>query len=173
MGSVDYQRLATRLDTERLILEPMRLSDAERYVELIAERGPEGRGHGTDLAQAQLNITRMADEAAVNGIGFLTLRRRGETDMLGYCGLLVGRASLDEPEIAYELLEREHGRGYATEASRALVEAAAATGRTRLWSTVAAWNTASFRVLDKLGFHRDHVVSAPPAADIVYLSREL
>ncbi len=165
--------MAARLETERLILEPMRLSDAERYVELIAERGPDGRGHGTDVARARLNINRMAEEAAVSGIGFLALRRRGETDMLGYCGLLIGRASLDEPEIAYELLQREHGRGYATEAGRALVEAASATGRRRLWSTVAAWNTASFRVLDKLGFARHHTVSAPPAADIVYLTREI
>jgi RimJ/RimL family protein N-acetyltransferase len=64
---------------------------------------------------------------------------------------------VDEPEIAYELLKRVHGHGHATEAARAVLGAAIATGRKRLWSTVRTWNTPSFRVLDKLGFERDHV----------------
>ena len=34
-----------------------------------------------------------------------TIRRRTD-EPLGYCGLIVGRCSLDEPEIAYELLKR-------------------------------------------------------------------
>ncbi len=76
--------------------------------------------------------------------------------MGGYCGLIVGRCTHDEPEIAYELLRRFHGHGYATEAARAVLEAAFATGRTRIWSTVGAWNTPpSLRVLEKIGFRRD------------------
>lgn len=75
---------------------------------------------------------------------------------MGYCGLIVGRCTHDEPEIAYELLRRFHGHGYATEAARAVLEAAFATGRTRIWSTVGAWNTPpSLRVLEKIGFRRD------------------
>ncbi|SDP00244.1 Protein N-acetyltransferase, RimJ/RimL family [Nakamurella panacisegetis] len=165
--------MAARLETERLLLEPMRLTDADRYVELIVERGPGARGHGTDVAAARLKIAQMADGAAASGIGFLALRRHGDTDMLGYCGLLVGRASLDEPELAYELLSREHGCGYATEAARAMVEAAKATGRRRLWSTVGDWNTASLRVLDKLGFHRHHTAPGPQDSDLIYLTRSL
>ena len=92
--------------------------------------------------------------------------------MIGYCALIVGRCSLDEPEIAYELLRRFHGHGYATEAAQALVVAAAATGRRRLWSTVGAWNTASLRVLEKIGFHRDHTV-ADDRGEVVYLVRDL
>jgi len=42
-------------------------------------------------------------------------------------------------------------------ARRAVVEVAAATGRKRLWATVGSWNAPSLRVLEKLGFHRDHV----------------
>lgn len=47
------------------------------------------------------------------------------------------------------------GGGYATEASRALLETAFATGRRRIWSTVRSWNLPSFQVLEKLGFCRD------------------
>ena len=92
--------------------------------------------------------------------------------MIGYCALIVGRCSLDEPEIAYELLRRFQGFGYATEAAQALVAAAAATGRRRLWSTVGAWNAPSLRVLEKIGFRRDHTITGD-RGEIVYLVRDL
>ncbi|MEU9455391.1 GNAT family N-acetyltransferase [Streptomyces sp. NPDC048277] len=57
----------------------------------------------------------------------------------------MGRASLDEPEIAYELFRRAHGQGYAAEAASAVLDAAITTGRTRLWATVRSWNAPSFR----------------------------
>jgi len=88
-------------------------------------------------------------QAHETGLGFLAITRRVEADVIGYCGLLVGRASFDEPEIAYELLRRVHGQGYATEAARAVLAAAFATGRRRLWSTVRAWNAPSLRVLEQ------------------------
>jgi RimJ/RimL family protein N-acetyltransferase len=44
---------------------------------------------------------------------------------IGYCGLIEGRSSIEETEIAYELFREHHGRGYATEAARAVVAAAA------------------------------------------------
>jgi RimJ/RimL family protein N-acetyltransferase len=51
------------------------------------------------------------------------------------------------------------------------MDAAFATGRRRLWATVRTWNSASFRVLDKLGFRRDHVVS-DERGELVYLVRQ-
>ena len=102
------------------------------------------------------------------GIGVLVLRTRETGDPLGYCGIVLGRGSLEEPELAYELLPEAHGRGYATEAARAVLDAAFATGRTRIWATVRAWNTASFRVLDKLGFRRHHAVSDADG-DVVWM----
>lgn len=75
-------------------------------------------------------------------------------------------------EIAYELFQRAHGRGYATEAAGAVLDAAVATGRKRLWATVGAWNAPSFRVLEELGFERDHV-STDDSGEVVWLSRSL
>jgi RimJ/RimL family protein N-acetyltransferase len=92
--------------------------------------------------------------------------------VIGYCALVVGRCSLDEPEIAYELLRRFHGHGYATEAAESLVAAAAATGRHRLWSPVRPWNVASLRVLEKIGFHVDRTIP-DDRGDVVYLVRDL
>jgi RimJ/RimL family protein N-acetyltransferase len=75
-------------------------------------------------------------------------------------------------QIAYELLQRAHGRGYATEAAGAVPDAVIATGRKRLWSTLRTWNTPSFRVLEKLGVERDHV-SADDGGELVRLARSL
>jgi RimJ/RimL family protein N-acetyltransferase len=156
------------IETERLTLRLRDERDAAWYRELIAERGEEM----PTLEEATARLARFRDLTVELGIGALAICRRAEGDVIGYCGLVIGRCSLDEPEIAYELLRRFHGRGYATEAARALVAAAAATGRRRLWSTVGACNTPSLRVLEKIGFHRDHAVEGD-RGEIVYMVRDL
>ena len=81
------------------------------------------------------------------------MERKGSADAIGYCGLtLHGNGSTDEPELAYELLQAAHGRGYATEAAQAVVRWASEAGYRRLWAGVWDWNVASRRVLEKLGF---------------------
>jgi [ribosomal protein S5]-alanine N-acetyltransferase len=81
------------------------------------------------------------------------VERKGTADVIGYCGLTIhGNGSPDEPELAYELLRAAHGRGYATEAGRAVVTWADEAGYRRLWAGVWDWNVASRRVLEKLGF---------------------
>ena len=165
---VPWKPMALAIETERLTLRLRDERDAAWYRELVGERGEDM----PTLEEATARLARFRDLTIETGIGALAICRRAEGDTIGYCALIVGRGSLDEPEIAYELLRRFHGHGYATEAAQALVAAAAATGRRRLWSTVGAWNTPSLRVLEKIGFHRDHTV-ADDRGDIVYLVRDL
>jgi RimJ/RimL family protein N-acetyltransferase len=142
--------------------------DAAWYLELLGEH--EG-GTTLTLADARRRLAEQYVQAHETGLGFLAITRRAEGDVIGYCGVLVGRASFDEPEIAYELLRRMHGQGYATEAARAVRDAAFATGRRRLWATVRAWNAPSLRVLEKIGFRRDHSVT-DERGELVYLVRD-
>ena len=160
--------MALAMETERLTLRLRDERDAEWYRELIGERGEEL----PTIEESTTRLGRVRDLTTEIGIGALTICRRAEGDAIGYCALIVGRGSLDEPEIAYELLQRFHGHGYATEAAQAMVAAAAATGRRRLWSTVGAWNAPSFRVLEKVGFRRDHSVT-DDRGEVVYLVRDL
>jgi RimJ/RimL family protein N-acetyltransferase len=143
------------LETERLTLHLWDEADAAGYRQLVGERGDEM----PTLDEARDEVRGARESAPGRGIHCVTLRLRGDDEFLGYCGLVIGRATIDEPEIAYELLRSAHGRGYATEAAAAIVEAARATGRQRLWSTVRTWNTPSFRVLEKIGFRRDHTTT--------------
>ncbi|WP_353650264.1 GNAT family N-acetyltransferase [Nakamurella sp. A5-74] len=146
------------IETDRLFLRrQIAADDAAVLHELWTERdprvpphrriGPDGRPVLEDIA-AQIDAD--SDDP---GREFLTIVRKQEGDVIGYCGLLfVGRGSAHEPEIAYELLGRAHGAGYATEAAGALVAWAQERGFGRLWAGVREWNLASRRVLQKLGF---------------------
>ncbi|MFF0288458.1 GNAT family N-acetyltransferase [Streptomyces sp. NPDC005262] len=163
-----YDAMAFHLETERLILRPWAESDAAEFCALLSERG---KGTPT-VERIRTSIAELLTATAATGIALLPIQRRDEGDFIGYCGLIIGRSTLEEPEIAYELFQRVHGRGYATEAGSAVLDAAIATGRKRLWSTVGAWNTPSLRVLEKLGFERDHV-STEDNGEVVWLTRSL
>jgi RimJ/RimL family protein N-acetyltransferase len=163
-----YEPMSLHLETKRLRLQPWVDSDADDLRALHSERG-----NGTPTVDhVRALIAKQVAATATTGIALLPIRRRAEGDFIGYCGLIVGRSTLEEPEIAYELFQRAHGRGYATEAASAVLEAAIATGRKRLWSTVGTCNTPSLRVLEKLGFEADHV-STDAAGDVVWLTRAL
>lgn len=147
-----FKPMAFQLQTERLVLSMWEESDSAWIRKLVGERGVDM----PSLDSARSDIIEMRKKAVENGISLLTIRRREEDDFIGYCGLIIGRSTLEEPEIAYELFRSAHRKGYATEAASAVLDAAITTGRHRLWSTVGAWNAASFRVLEKIGFERHH-----------------
>jgi RimJ/RimL family protein N-acetyltransferase len=160
--------MSSHLETERLVLRPWAESDAADFSALLSERGD-----GTPpVERIRTSIGELLAATETTGIALLPIERRDGGDFIGYCGLIIGRTTVEEPEIAYELFQHAHGRGYATEAARAVLEAAVATGRERLWSTVRAWNAPSFRVLEKIGFERDHVTTDDHGA-LVWLTRSL
>ncbi|MGW1771178.1 GNAT family N-acetyltransferase [Streptomyces sp. NPDC002104] len=163
-----YETMQFHLETERLILRPWAESDAAEFCALLSERG---KGTPT-VEHIRTSIAGLLSATATTGIALLPIQRRDEGDFIGYCGLIIGRATVEEPEIAYELFQHAHGQGYATEAAGAVLDAAVATGRKRLWSTVGTWNTPSLRVLEKLGFERDHV-STEENGEVVWLTRSL
>jgi len=164
------------LETERLVLRPFVTADAVVQHQLWIERDlrvpPYRRispdGHPT-VAELEARIA--ADELG----SFLAVVERATGDMIGYCGLNRSYSVPEgEPELGYELLRDSWGKGFATEASRALIDSARASGHHRLWATVRDWNDASFRVLEKLGFVRtgrfDH---DDLYGDSVYLALDL
>jgi RimJ/RimL family protein N-acetyltransferase len=163
-----YTAMQTSIRTDRLRLRLRDEGDAQWNHELLGEHD----GGATESVQdVRRRLAEQRIQAQVNGIGLLTIRRRIDDEPMGSCGLIVGRCSLDEPEIVCELLTRFHGHGYATEAARAVMEAAFATGRHRIWSTVGEWNEPSLRVLNKLGFQRHRQSVDDRGRLLVYLVR--
>jgi RimJ/RimL family protein N-acetyltransferase len=158
-----FEPMASELFTDRLHLRWWRESDAEPHRELWTERDPRSRRLiDVDGRPTVKDLRRQQSLDAESGLTLYAVERRVGAEFIGYCGLIVGQASAEEPEIAYEFARRIHGYGYATEAARIVVAEAAATRRSRLWATVRDWNIPSIRVLEKVGFHDSGRVTPDP-----------
>ncbi|WP_241705310.1 GNAT family N-acetyltransferase [Leifsonia shinshuensis] len=142
------------LATERLRLRLRDGRDAEWNLELIAE-DPSQESRPLDEERKRLDAQRRAADERGFGVYAIEVADTGEP--VGYCGLVTTRATPAQPELAYELLRRHVGSGYATEAAAAVAEAAFDSGIPVLWAIVERWNAPSFRVLEKLGFRPSRV----------------
>ena len=168
--------LPRTMRTARLVLDGWRTGDAAAegtdahwYAELVAERSaaaarrgepPTPRTSGRPTPDSAAQSVRTLAATIGTPLPLHPVRHPATGAALGYCGLVVGRSTAAEPELAYEFLEAEHGQGYATEAATAVVAAARAAGYRRLWATIRAWNGASFGVAGHLGFVRDAAATA-------------
>lgn len=142
------------LETERLLLRPWRVEDAVVQHRLWSERDPRVPAHRRPDADGHPTVPELEERIRDRRQpGLLAIELVSTGEVIGYCGLIDStHGDQGEPELAYELLRASWGHGYATEAARAVVVRARAIGYRRLWAGVRAWNSASFRVLDKLGF---------------------
>ena len=144
------------LATDRLLLRPWRAEEAVVQHQLWAERDPRVPAHRRIDADGRPSVADLEESIRTSrpsSIGLLAIERKTTRDVIGYCGLVdSGRGAPGEPELAFELLRRVHRQGYATEAATAVLDWARSNGHERLWATVWDWNTASRRVLAKLGF---------------------
>jgi RimJ/RimL family protein N-acetyltransferase len=145
------ERAVPVLKTERLVLRPPRLEDAKAVAALADDRRIAENTlripHPYGLADAQAFIASVntGDEESV----FLVTTRSGKT--LGACGL--ARLGGEAPEIGYWLGVAFWGKGYATEAARAVIDHAfGACGHDMLTGGARVSNLASRRVLEKCGF---------------------
>lgn len=175
----EFEPMRRELSTDRLVLRRWQLSDAAALRGLWVERDPRalrlidssGRPNVEDMRG---RLATQLEEAGQNGFELLAIERKSAPGVIGYCGLTVGSATPAEPELAFELYRASHGHGYATEAARAIVDAARETGRSRLWASVREWNAASFNVLNKLGFlNSGQRVPDPIRGDSVWMTLEL
>ncbi|MFJ6610234.1 GNAT family N-acetyltransferase [Streptomyces sp. NPDC091289] len=144
------------LETSRLLLRPWRVAEAAVQRELWTERDPRVPPHRRIDADGHPTVAELEDSIRTNELwssGLLAVERKATRDVVGYCGIVdSGRGPAGEPELAFELLRRVWCQGYATEAASAVLEGARASGYERLWATVWDWNSASRRVLAKIGF---------------------
>jgi RimJ/RimL family protein N-acetyltransferase len=84
-------------------------------------------------------------------------RTSGAPQLVGACGL--GRRASGSVEMGYWIAKGHWGRGFATEASTALIEIARAIGLSQLEASHFIDNPASARVLDKLGFESTGLIA--------------
>ena len=169
------------LETSRLRLRRSQVDDSQAVRVLWLERDPRVPSHRRidHLGRPSLEEIRERIKAELtacdrSGLWLLAIERKSAQGFIGYCGLTVGAATEAEPEIAFELFRAHQGQGFATEAALAVLDAARATGRSRLWATVREWNAASFNVLAKLGFFDSGRLTIDPVhGDTIWMSCNL
>ena len=155
------------LETNRLILRPFTLDDAEAWLPLISL--PEiirytGDTPATTVDQArELLRTRPLRDYAVHGYGRMAVIEKARARLVGFSGFKYV-ADLQEVDIGYRFLPDCWGKGYATESALALMEEGRRThGFRRIVGTVHPDNPASGKVLEKLGLRYERLL--PPDED--------
>src|SRR5580698_8869074 len=92
--TVQFRPMAFSIDTERLTLRLRTGEDAECNLELLQEH--EG-GTTLTIDEVKQRMVEQNQRAQETGFGLLGIRRRNEVRPVGYCGLIVGRGSVEEP----------------------------------------------------------------------------
>lgn len=141
--------------TERLILRAYEADDLQQlhavlYSDVNAMRllgGPR------DLAGTRFALERSMTHQHVTGFSFWPVIERESGLLIGEAGLFPLSPEGPDVSLGYALGARWWGRGYATEASRAVIgEAFGALGMDRLVAITREANLGSRHVLEKLGF---------------------
>ena len=148
----------TELHTERLTLSDVGPQDAPFVLELLNDPGwlrNIGDREVRSLDQARAYIAGRFSE------GLWLVARDANLTPVGMCGM-IDRDGLDCLDIGYAFLERHSGLGYATEAAAAvLLHARETMGLTQVVAVTAPDNTASQRVLEKIGLRFVQMIDLP------------
>ena len=161
------------LVTERLLLREFTLEDATFVHALMNSPGwlryiGDRQIHSPADAQRYLQNGPLASYARW-GFGLRQVLKRDTAERAGMCGLL-RREALPDIELGFAFASELAGRGYATEAARAvLTDAHERLGLRRIAAVVQPDNIASLRVLAKLGFQFERVVQLAPNAPPLHL----
>jgi len=148
------------LTTERLVLRPVTLSD---HATLLAHwTTPDVRrflfdGEVMSADEVTEAIEDSARDFAASGYGLWLIQEKDQADLIGSAGL----RPLEDLglEVFYSLAPGSWGRGYATEAARAVVEhALGPLGLPEVLAEVDEGNTASVAVVVRLGMTPFEVV---------------
>ncbi|WP_115559362.1 GNAT family N-acetyltransferase [Xanthomonas dyei] len=158
---IETPRLRLRtLDPERDADAILTLVNDPGFIAGINDRGIRTReqasAHLREWAQAHHDMY---------GFAHWALETRDGSTFMGTLGLLC-RDTLPVPHLGFALLPAYRGKGYVSEAGRAVLDYARdGLGLTRLCAIVSPDNAASIRALEALGLHREGLRVLSPGTD--------
>jgi RimJ/RimL family protein N-acetyltransferase len=153
------------LETARLRLREMTRADAPILLEILTEPAfiefVADRGVRTTTDAEKFIEEKFLASYAQHGFGFYLVELKESGMPIGMCGL-IKRDVLEDVDIGFSILERFWGKGYATEAARALMQHGLTTlGLPRIVGVTAEHNHRSATVLEKLGLRFEKTVQLP------------
>ena len=153
------------IETERLVLQKMKVEDAEFIFELVNEAafirniGDKGVRTLEDARNYILNGPVVSYAKFGFGLYLVALRETGEA--IGICGLLK-RDALEDVDIGFAFVERFRRKGFAYESAAAVMEYGRnALGLKRIVAITSPDNEGSMRVLEKIGLRFEKMIRMP------------
>lgn len=164
-NSSSVRRMKMILETERLRLREFTLDDGELMLEILNEPGfvrfVADRGVRTPQEAAEYLAEKILPSYDGYGFGFYVVERKEDGRPIGMCGL-IKREALDDVDVGFSIFERFWGRGYATEAGRAVMQyGLTKLGLPRIVAITAPDNVRSAAVLEKLGLKFEKMIQIP------------
>jgi RimJ/RimL family protein N-acetyltransferase len=169
-----------QLTTSRLLLRAFHILDAGPMYRVFGDAEVMRFGDGVQTMEWVQGWLRTCLERYYRtwGFGPYAVLEKSSRSVIGYCGLFYF-PDLDgqpEVEIGYRLARSAWGRGYATEAARAVRDYAFETlAIRRLIAMIDPSNTASIRVAEKLGmrYEKNILLEGYTHPDLVYVISRL
>jgi RimJ/RimL family protein N-acetyltransferase len=152
--------LKKSIETERLILRELLLSDADGMFELDSNPNVHiflGKKPVKNIAESREQIINIQQQYEVFGIGRWAVILKETNEFLGWSGIKFITNEInnhkDFYEIGYRFIEKHWGKGYASEAAIAFVDYAFTKMKVdKLYAYADEGNENSRKVLEKMGF---------------------
>jgi len=147
--------------TDRLHLRKMTTQDVPALLQIFSD--PVAMQYYPSTMNDQETVAwirRTLDNYNTHGVGFWVIEEKATGRFLGQCGIIPQELDgLRQMEIAYLLVRREWGHGYATEAALACKQYGFETmGYPKLVSLIDAQNVPSMRVAERIGMRMEHTI---------------
>jgi RimJ/RimL family protein N-acetyltransferase len=171
IGTVD------RVETERMILERLRLEHAPEQLRLLLDRRVSStlwpRVQAPTEADVLDGLAAKVDHWDRHGFGMWLLRDRETEEMVGRGGLqYTYTAGLNDVEAGWAIVPERWGEGLATELAQACVEAAfGPLGLLEIVAFTLPDNVASRRVMEKAGFEYERDIVHAGRPHVLYRRR--
>ena len=146
------------MTSERLQYWPVQLPDLNDFHRLVQDDHVrryllDGHIVPRKWSEEQIQYSQALFER--RGVGIWLAQNKTEDELVGFCGFLEFPTMHPDPQLVYAMFERFSGKGYATEMARASIAEARKQPEFReIIASVDEVNSASLRVLNKLGFTR-------------------
>jgi [ribosomal protein S5]-alanine N-acetyltransferase len=147
------------IDTERLLLRPLREEDASIFFEMWSD--PEAVRYFSfppmqAIEQAHARVADKLQSSRDGNSVICVIESRDKGEVLGDCALFNGVSHSRRAEIGYCLGRKHWGNGYMTEAADALIEHGfKRAGLRRIEADIDPRNLPSIQLVERLGFKRE------------------
>jgi RimJ/RimL family protein N-acetyltransferase len=149
-------------ESARLIVRQFDIADGEAMDGIFGDADVMFYGRGVQTQQwVREWLRRRQENYQTLGFGLWAVVEKSGREVIGYCGLsrFPDIGGLPEIEIGYRLARAHWGRGYATEAARAVRDYGFGTlSLPRLIALIDPANVASIRVAEKIGLQYEQDV---------------